>query len=91
MFDVSPGLGASRSLSLSTCVFFGHLKGNSLVDLAVEMCPVLNCAKHAAHVDVIETIWLVCPLKLNVVELELDIRSSKSRLCRGDIYTNHLC
>jgi hypothetical protein len=72
-------------------IFFGHLKGNSLVDLTVEMCPVLNCAKHAAYVDVIETIWLVCPLKLNIIELELDIWRGKSRLCRRDIYTNHLC
>lgn len=68
-----------------------HSRANILVNLTVEMCPVLNCAKHAAHVDVVETIWLVCPLKLNVVELELDIWSGESRLCRGYVYTDHLC
>jgi hypothetical protein len=67
------------------------LRANLLVNLTVEMCPVLNCAKHTAHVDVIETVWLVGPLKLNVVELELDIWSGESRLCRGYVYTDHLC
>jgi hypothetical protein len=92
MLYIPPGLGASRSLFLSTGVVCGSFRGqNLLVNLTIEMCPVLNCAKHAAHVDVIETIWLVCPLKLNVVELELDIWSGEGRLCRGYVYTDHLC
>jgi hypothetical protein len=69
----------------------GLLRANLLVDLTVEVCPVLNCAKHAAHVDVIKTVWLVRPLKLNVVELELEIWSGEIGLSGGDIYTNHLC
>ena len=67
------------------------LRANLLVDLTVEVWPVLNCAKHAAHVDVIETVWLVSPLQLNVVELELEIWSGEIGLSGGDVYTDHLC
>jgi hypothetical protein len=76
---------------MSTRVVLDLLRANLLVDLTVEVCPVLNCAKHAAHVDVIETVWLVSPLKLNVVELELEIWRGETGLIGGDVYTDHLC
>ena len=71
-------------------MFLGLLRANSLVDLTVEVCPVLNCAKHAAHVDVIEAVRSVSPLKLNVVELEAEIWRDETRLSGGDVYTDHL-
>lgn len=71
-------------------MFLGLLRANLLVDLTVEVCPVLNCAKHAAHVDVIEAVWSVSPLKLNIVELKLEIWRDETGLSGGDVYTDHL-
>ena len=50
----------------------------------------MNCAEHAAHVDVIEAVWLVSPLKLNVIELELEIWRDETGLSGGDVHTDHL-
>jgi hypothetical protein len=62
-----------------------------LVDLTVEVCPVLDCAKQAAHVDVVEAVRLVSPLKLSIVELEFEIWRDETGLDGGNVCADHLC
>jgi len=67
------------------------MRADLLVDLTVEVCPVLDCAKQTAHVNVVETVRLVSPLKLSIVELKLEIWRDETGLGGGDVCADYLC
>ena len=57
----------------------------------VELLPVLDCAQQAAHMDIVEAVGCVSPLKLSIIELEPEIGWNETGLSGGDVCADHFC